>query len=182
MKRKFPFRAAFFSALGVLFLFFSGCGSTPPVEEIPPEDDIWALLEKGQSDKARPYFLGKVNVNAVDSRGRTPLHIAAEIADPNLAAFFISLGAQVDALDNERRTPLIISAEKEDPKVAKVLAGAGANIHAPMQSGKSPALIALSLSGNFFSSILTPASVKSTDLAGRTVLHLASLGGNLQGV
>jgi ankyrin repeat protein len=182
MKCKFLFRAALFSALGVLFLCFSGCGSAPPAEEIPPEDDIWALLEGGQSDKARPYFLGQVKVNAVDSRGRTPLHIAAEITDPNLAAFFISLGAQVDALDNERRTPLVISAEKEDPKVAKLLAAAGANIHAPMQSGSSPALTALSLNGNFLASILTPASVKSTDPAGRTILHLASLTGNIRGV
>jgi ankyrin repeat protein len=187
MKCKFLFRAALVSVTGVLFLLFAGCGSTPrgstpPVEQTPPKDDVWSLLEQGESDKARLFFLGEVDVNAVDSQGRTPLHIAAEIKDPGLAAFFISLGANVEALDNENRTPLGISAEKRDPGVAKALAGAGANIHAPLNSGSSPALTAVSLNGDFLSALLTPASVESADKTGKTILHLAAMAGNVQGI
>jgi ankyrin repeat protein len=163
--------------MGVFFLVFSGCKSSPQAE-IPQEDDIWTLLEKGESDKARPYFLGQVNVNAVDARGRTPLHIAAEKKNANLAAFFIALGANVNALDNERRSPLGISAELKDPGVAKLLAAAGGDIHAPMKNKSTPALTALSLKGEFLSAILTPAALASGDDQGRTILHLAGLEGN----
>lgn len=175
--------------MGALSLSFSGCKSAPPAEpeaiaEIPPEDDVWTLLEKGENTKAREFFLGKVDVHAVDSRGRTPLHIAAEKEDAGLAAFFISLGAVVDAVDNQGRTPLGISAAQHDPEVAKVLNAAGANIHRPMTGNAagrtSPALTGINLKGNFLSAILSPASVESTDARGRTILHLAALVGDVR--
>jgi ankyrin repeat protein len=177
MKCKNLTKGALLCALGVFFLALPGCKSSPRTE-IPREDDIWTLLEKGESARARPFFLGQVNVNAVDVRGRTPLHIAAEKKDANLAAFFIALGANVNALDNERRSPLGISAELKDPGTAKLLAAAGADIHAPMKNKSTPALTALSLRGEFLSAILSPAALESGDEQGRTILHLAGLGGN----
>ena len=166
-------------AAGVFFLILAGCKSSPQAE-LPREDDIWTLLETGESARARPYFLGQVNVNAVDVRGRTPLHIAAEKKDVNLTAFFIALGANVNALDNERRSPLGISAEKEDPGVAKLLAAAGADIHVPMKNKSTPALTALALKGELLSAILSPASLEAGDNRDRTILHLAGLAGNTE--
>jgi ankyrin repeat protein len=184
MKYKHPYLAIFFCLMSALFLSFSGCAGTPPaespqIEEIP-EDDVWTLLEKGESDKSREFFLGKVDVRATDNRGRTPLHIAAEKENPNLAAFFISLGAVVDAKDREDRTPLGISTKQHDPGVAKVLVAAGANIHIPTVEGSSPALTGIDLKGDFLSAILSPASVESTDAKGRTILHLAAIAGDVQ--
>jgi ankyrin repeat protein len=179
MKKSTFCKAAFFAGLSVFLLAVWGCKSLPKAET--PEDDVWALLERGDS-RARDYFLGKVNINAVDERGRTPLHYAAELEDPGLAGFFIALGAQVDALDNEKQTPLGISAEKGDPKVARVLAAANANIHRPAKEGLSPAEISLQSSGAFLQAILLPATLESTDAAGRTLLHLASAAGNVRAV
>ncbi|MDR0878441.1 MAG: ankyrin repeat domain-containing protein, partial [Treponema sp.] len=181
MKCKILLTLAVLSVAGVFLLSFSGCKSSPKAE-VSAEDDVWALLERGESAKARAFFLGKENVHAVDSRGRTPLHMAAEIKDPNLANFFISMGADVDAPDNQRRTPLAISAEKNDPEVGKVLAAAGADIHIPLKNGGSPALTAVAGNGVFLSSILTSASVDSVDPQGRTILHLAGIAGNAQGI
>lgn len=168
-----------FAGLGVFFLVLSGCKSTPKAET--PDDDVWALLSRGDS-RARDYFLGQVDVHAVDPEGRTPLHYAADLEDANLAAFFITMGATVDAQDNEGQTPLGISAEKADPRVAKVLVAAGANIHLPAQDGTSPAESALNHNGAFLQAILTPVSMESRDVSGRTILHLASRNGNVRAV
>jgi len=174
--KKSLFYSIILVCLGALLLV-SGCGSTPPEA---PRDDVWTLLAAGDG-RARDYFLGEVNVFATDSMGRTPLHYAAELQDPQLAAFFIALGAETDVLDKENNSPLGISAEKADPSVAKVLAAAGANIHMPA-NGSTPAMLALSADSVFLQSILTPVTLESTDLDGRTILHLASISGNVQAV
>jgi ankyrin repeat protein len=167
--------------IGLCSLIFDGCKNTPaPAPQAPEtEDDVWSLLEKGENERARSFFLGQVDVNARDDRNRTPLHIVAEQEDHVLAAFFTALGADANAVDNQGRTPLSISAEKRDGSTAAVLTGAGADIHYLMPGGQSPALIAVREEGGFLSALLTPASVKTTDAEGRTLLHLAALEGKL---
>ncbi|MDR0684477.1 MAG: ankyrin repeat domain-containing protein [Spirochaetaceae bacterium] len=184
MKSTVLFRA-FIAGFSVFMLVIAGCRSAPvsapqkPVEA--SREDVWSLLAKGDS-RARNYFLGEVDVHERDSSGRTPLHYAAEMGDTTLAAFFISLGADVDAQDDEEQTPLGISAEKNDPAIAKLLASAGAYIHLPIKSWTSPATLAVEGDGTFLQAILTPATVSSTDPEGRTILHLATIAGNVQAV
>jgi ankyrin repeat protein len=184
MKSTVLFRA-FIAGFGVFILAVTGCRSAPaptstkPVEA--PREDVWSLLAKGDS-RARDYFLGEVDVHERDSLGRTPLHYAAEMGDSTLAAFFISLGADVDAQDNEDQTPLGISAEKNDPEMARLLVSAGAYIHLPFKNGPSPAIVAVEGDGTFLQAILTPTTVRSADPEGRTVLHLASIAGNVAAV
>jgi ankyrin repeat protein len=161
---------------------FSGCATNPPDAPVPQEtpveetEDVWALLSRGESDKARPFFMGKVDVNALDSSGRTPLHLAAENRDPALAAFFISLGARVNALDGEGRTPLDISSERLDSPTARVLVQAGGDIH-HLKGQNSPAIIGIRNGGDFLKALLDPVSVETADAGGRNILHLASAAG-----
>jgi hypothetical protein len=139
------------------------------------------LLQRGD-ERARGFFLGEVDVNAVDSQGRTPLHYAAENQDHQLAAFFISLGANVNALDNSNMSPLGISVEKNDARTAEIIVNGKADIHQPIRGNTSAASLAIGNGGSIFRSILTRENIESADSEGRTVLHLASIAGNIQAV
>jgi ankyrin repeat protein len=183
MKSTVLFRA-FITGLGVYFLVMAGCRSAPtpkPVEAPRPREDVWSLLAQGDG-RAKDYFLGEVDVHARDSLGRTPLHYAAELGDSTLAAFFISLGAEVDAQDDEGQTPLGICAEKGDPEIARILVTAGADIHKPINAWSSPAILAVEGDQAFLQAILTPATIETSDAEGRTILHLASIAGNIPAV
>jgi ankyrin repeat protein len=159
-------------ALGTLFFACKSTDKTP--------DSVWAMLARGD-ERAKNYFLGEVDVHATDSKGRTPLHYAAERDDPTLAAFFIALGAEVDKEDYFGDTPLGICAGERHGRTAKVLVAAGAGIHKSTKNKISIATIALK-DDPFLREILTPASMESTDSGGKTILHLASAAGNVMAV
>ncbi|MDR1586586.1 MAG: ankyrin repeat domain-containing protein [Treponema sp.] len=184
MKSKILFRTAFLGLIAVFFTVLPGCKSVPQPEEVVeevPEDDVWSLLARGDS-RAKGYFLSQIDARARDAEGKTPLHYAAELQDPNLASFFISLGADPNARDNENQTPLGISAEKGDSKVARVLVEGSADIHLPAMSGTSPAQTGIRLNGAFLQSLLSPASIETADSEGNTILHMASSAGNIEAV
>jgi ankyrin repeat protein len=170
------------AGMALFAVFFIGCVSQPKGEEIAAEekaqvlveDDVWTLLARGQGDKARPYFLGDIDVNARDSTGRTPLHIVAENKDSVMAAFFVALGADANALDKQDRTPLDISAEKLDPPTAKILSGAGSDIHHHPSGGPSPAQIGIKSGGQFLDALLSQKNLESKDVSGGTILHMAA--------
>jgi ankyrin repeat protein len=161
-----------------LFSLLAGCVGTPKTEVKASTDDVWDLLDQGETDRAREKFLGEANVEARDQQDRTPLHAAAEQMSPDLAAFFISMGAAVDAVDSLGRTPLDISTEKRDSATARVLVEAGANIHRPINENSSPAIEAIKIKGDFLDAFLTPNSIQVVDKEGRTILHLAALAGD----
>jgi ankyrin repeat protein len=172
MKCRYPLPTILFILCVVLSLL--SCAGAPGKAE---EEDVWTALEKGETEKARSFFLGKVDVRATDAGGRTPLHIAAERGDAQLGAFFVSLGAEVDALDNEGRSPLGISAKQGDAEMARILVRAGAGIHQPMPGIGSAALEGISRRGEFLDALLSAQSLESRDAEGRNILHLAALAG-----
>jgi ankyrin repeat protein len=146
------------------------------------EDDVWTLLEKGEFGEARKFFVGQTRINSTDERGRTPLHIAAAAKDPDMTAFFISLGAAMDLLDREARTPLSLAVERGDAQSAKALIEAGADIHHPQRGRQTPAVASIAAGGNFLRAALTPTALQSLDTEGRTMLHLAAIAGNAEAV
>jgi len=203
-------KALFFPVLAVIVLFsVTGCTSAPvtpapsrtasPPQQTAPAPatssaqapapvpvsgrnvDIWSLLRSGD-DRAMSYFLGEVDVNITDSQGRTPLHYAAENQDARLAAFLVSLGANTNVLDHARISPLLISVEKNDTETAGIIANAKANIHLLVKSSTTAASIALAGNPSVFKALLTGDSVQTVDSNGKTVLHLASVSGSIQGV
>jgi ankyrin repeat protein len=181
MKNPAFFHTAAGAVFGVVFTLVLGCASAAaPPETAPtenPSDDIWAMLASGDG-QAKDFFTGKVNVHDVDSQGRTALHYAAQRGDSQLAAFFISLGADVNALDNAGQSPLGICVDRADAQTAGLLVKSGADIHLPLKTGGSAARIALTKDAAVLGSILSPASAAASDAEGRTILHLAAAEGN----
>ncbi|MDR2742605.1 MAG: ankyrin repeat domain-containing protein [Treponema sp.] len=163
--------------IGFFSLLIGSCAGTPEPKSSAP-NDVWSLIDRGETGRAREKFLGEVNVEARDQRDRTPLHAAAEQKSPELASFFISLGAKIDAEDGLGRTPLDISSENLDGATARVLVEVGANIHHPINGNSSPAIEAIRANGDFLEAILTAGSIQTVDGEGRTILHLAALEGN----
>jgi ankyrin repeat protein len=80
------------------------------------------------------------DVNARDSWGKTPLHIAAMIGREDAAKLLIANGADIDAKDNYGYTPLHDAAgnSRWANRVARLLISAGADIHARTIGGVSP--------------------------------------------
>jgi ankyrin repeat protein len=154
-------------------LLVFGCKSTPEKEET-----VFTLLAAGKIAEAKELFRGKTNVSERDEEGRTTLHIAAEMEDPDLASFLIALGADVNAVDNQGRTPLAISTIKLDTPTGSVLAAAGSDIHHPLSTGSTETIALQSLwDKDFANGILNANTINSTDASGRTILHLAALTG-----
>jgi ankyrin repeat protein len=147
----------------------------------PTKSNIWTLLQKGDN-KAKDYFVGEVEVNARDPEGKTPLHYAAEKGDAQLAAFFIAHGANVNVVDKSNQSPLGISAEKGDAKITELLVNAKANIFLPIKDNTNAAKIALSKNGSLLRALINPFTIEAVDNDGKTILHLASIAGNVLAV
>jgi ankyrin repeat protein len=175
----------FFGGLCVALILPTACASPPPPpapEEVVLEADAWSLLEEGKFDEAKTFFQGKTSVNTTDSKGRTPLHIAAENGTPEWAQFFIAMGAQPDLLDARKHTPLSEAVKTGDGETARILIEGGAAIHHLQPGRETPAVEAIARGGDFLSAILTPTSLQAVDAQGRTLLHLAAIAGNASSV
>ena len=185
---------SFICVLSVCLYLLTGCKSAPEPEaepelnaeaaaEVKPQAaaDVWSMLQSGD-DHVRSFFLGEVEVNALDSTGRTPLHYAAQANDAQLASFFIAIGADVNALDSSGQSPLGISINQNDTKTAGILSAAGSDIHLQISRNTTAAVLALGKGSQIFKSILTPANIELCDSSGKTVLHMASIAGNSAGV
>ena len=166
------------------FSLLASCTSLPPPpppEEIV-EDDVWTLLEKGEFDAARKFFVGQTRLDSTDERGRTPLHISADAGDYEMTAFLISLGAAMDLLDRENRTPLSVAVERRDGRSARALIEAGADIHHRQGGRQTPAVASIAMGGDLLRTVLSPTALQSVDADGRTMLHLAAIAGNAEAV
>jgi ankyrin repeat protein len=179
MKKAFFYITLSCVLFGFFLMFTMGCKTAPAAEE-DPLDKIWAMLRTGDS-QVMGFFKGEFDVNVRDSEGKSPLHYAVEIKDAPLTSFFIACGADVNAVDFQNRSPLWIAVNNDDSVISPILVAAGANIH--QQTGSAtPASFALTHSNAIFKTLLTPKSVELADGTGKTVLHMASIAGNIYAV
>ena len=87
------------------------------------------------------------DVNAKDSRGQTPLMLAAERGDAIRVRALIAAHASLDSRDNEGRTALVVAAgsdQKGSLDCVRQLIAAGADVNASDDDGTTPLMEAAS--------------------------------------
>src|SRR2546421_5314690 len=82
---------------------------------------------------ARPQLL-----NASDTDGNTPLHVAAGYGQKEMVALLLSHGANVNARRNNGATPLHIAAHHGNAEIIELLAAHGAEIDARAAKNLTP--------------------------------------------
>ena len=84
-----------------------------------------------------------IDVNLKDTVGRTPLHIAAEKGNIDVAMFLIENGANVNVADTNGNTPLVFIINKTgNPKVTQRLLAKGASVNAQNRTGETALMYA----------------------------------------
>ena len=64
------------------------------------------------------------DVDAVDNRGKTPLHWAARWQNPEVAELLIANAANINVVDNRGKTPLDMAREAGHASIAEMLEAA----------------------------------------------------------
>ena len=85
----------------------------------------------------RPHG-AKANVNAVEIRDKTSLHIAAAHDRNDIVEMLLSYGADISARSDGGWTPLHNAAEKGSEKIVRILLESGAEINAKLLNGMTP--------------------------------------------
>jgi len=158
----------------------ASCASKPaaPIQEPAVEENVFTLLNNGDSERAKEYFKGRADINGTDAQGRTALHIASLRKDSTLVGFLIEKGARIDARDGAGKSALEISAELSDEASVRLLAQAGASLF--INDGTETGILRLLFKDKkLLSASLTKKNIDLKDSAGRTLLHRAVSSENL---
>jgi ankyrin repeat protein len=87
--------------------------------------------------KAHPSLANAKNMDRGSGNGWEPLHVAANLGDPDLVKLLVRYGAKVDARDNRGLTPLLWTAFAGRHDAAAALLSNGADINARGPDGRT---------------------------------------------
>ena len=105
-----------------------------------PADRLFKAAWTGDVSTLRDM---NIDVNLKDTVGRTPLHIAAEKGNIDVAMFLIENGANVNVADANGNTPLVFIINKTgNPKVTQRLLAKGASVNAQNRTGETALMYA----------------------------------------
>ena len=130
--------------LSVLVLMASSSAA-----QIPPSDaelrsyaGLHAAAAKGDAAGIEKLIAAGEKPNIQDSRGRTPLHVAAHFGRHDAARALLRRGANVNALEAQKYDIITIAAVTDDVEMLKIALAAGGNARAITSPYNGTALIA----------------------------------------
>ena len=134
----------------------------------------------GRPEAVMTLLANGADARATDAEGRTPLHFAALLADPEVAALLLDGNAEIDACNRDGYSALGVACESGNWRMARFLLDRKAK---PEPAGGQPALLA-AVGGDDDTAGLVllvkhKAAVNARGRLGRTALMKACLAGNL---
>jgi ankyrin repeat protein len=141
-----------------------------------------AALAKGELEIAQTLLHNGANVNAVDLRGDSSLHRAAEAGHCAAIELLVKYEADVTQAGDQRRTPLHVAAQTGELDICELLLKHGADVASKTRDGQTPLHLAC-VSGHLESVqwlVRHDAAPDETNNNQETPLHLACSVGDLQ--
>ncbi len=128
-------------ALGASLLAGSALAQVAPsAAEASAYQGLLAAAHKG--DAARVAGAAKAALETRDSRGRTPLHVAAFARQRDVIRALAKAGADLNALENDRYDAVTIASVADDEETLRVLLSLGASAKQTTSRYDGTALIA----------------------------------------
>jgi ankyrin repeat protein len=124
-----------------------------------------------------------VDINLVNDKGYTPLHLAATSGNAEVVQALIAVSAiNVNIADRDGKTPLLLAAERGDAEMARLLLEASADVNLADRDGKTPLLLAAERGDVEMVTLLLEAGpdVNLADGDGHTPLFLATKRGDVE--
>ena len=140
-------------------------------------------VARGETEKARQLLAKGAGVNARNSAGETPLHLAcrAEQAALEIINLLLQGGAEVSAVDEAGETPLHNAAQAGRLELVTALLGKQALVGARDNNGRTP--LHLAATAEVASALVKAgATLEDRDECGRTPLAGAAMAGNAAAV
>jgi ankyrin repeat protein len=104
-------------------------------------------VRAGNRDAVRALLRGKVDVNAGDPDGTTPLHYAVRADDVETTKLLLKAGANAKAANRYGSSPLSLAAINGNAAITALLLGAGADANSVVSKGQT-VLMTAARSGN----------------------------------
>lgn len=166
------------------FLVFKNGEKNGESLHIGVDDNVYSEAEEGLLGAVKGNNLGEAsrfiadgaNINAKDSDGNTPLHIAASKGSLDIVRLLVDSGAIIGDLNNRQATPLHLAASADSVEVISFLLGKGADIEAVDSSVMTPLNEAAKQGKEKSVNILTQsgANINTSDSRLNTPLHWAA--------
>lgn len=128
--------------LATLFVLPAAAQVGPNAAEIAQYKGLHAAAQKGDVAQIEKLVASKASLNARDSNGRTPLHVATFARQRDAIRALVKASADINLLDNDHYDGITIASVADDEETLRVLLALGANAKLVTSRYDGTALIA----------------------------------------